>query len=187
VCFPLCRPRVPGAHVCHVFVATSFNATVHSDRLRRCKPPPYRIGFFQSHRAFGSGLRNSSSSTPSTRGLPGTRHSRCPIVVTWDPGRSPRRCAPSVLSMSACAGTAAVCTALPVPVASNSPPLAVPSWPMSLPTRCITVSKVAGWTPSRPPAGKSRCGCLVPSGPVAIENVFSMARVPSGLVCEALE
>lgn len=52
MCFPLCRPRVPGAHVCHVFVATSFKATVHSDRLRRCKPPPYRIGFFSKPPCF---------------------------------------------------------------------------------------------------------------------------------------
>lgn len=45
LCFPLCQPRVPGAHVCHVFVATFIKVAVLPDRLRRCEPPPSRNVF----------------------------------------------------------------------------------------------------------------------------------------------
>lgn len=42
LCFLLCQTRVPGAHVCRVFVATSIKAAARPDRLRRCEPPPSR-------------------------------------------------------------------------------------------------------------------------------------------------
>lgn len=45
LCFPLCQPRVLGAHVCRVFVATSLKVAVLPDRLRRCEPPPSRNVF----------------------------------------------------------------------------------------------------------------------------------------------
>lgn len=45
LCFPLCRPRVPGAHVCRVFVATSLKVAELPDRLRRCEPPPSQSSF----------------------------------------------------------------------------------------------------------------------------------------------
>lgn len=98
LCFPLCCPRVPGAHVCRVSVATSFKATVRSDRLRRCEPPPSRM-FFLSHCPSVDGLRNCLFCMPSVRGLPPSRRIRRPSVVTGDPGRRQRRCAPPELKV----------------------------------------------------------------------------------------
>lgn len=125
LCFPLCQPRVPGAHVCRVFVATSFNATLLPDRPCRCEPPPSRNVFSRPLPLQGR-LAQLSLSMPFHRGLPPSRHIRCSSVVTGDPGRRQRRCAPSLLSRSACAGTAAVRTAKPVPVASSCSPKSFP-------------------------------------------------------------
>jgi hypothetical protein len=82
--------------------------------------------FFLGHCLLRDGLRNCLFSMPFHRGLPPSRHIRRSSVVTGDPGRRQRRCAPMLLTRSACAGTAAVRTAKPVPVASSCSPMSFP-------------------------------------------------------------
>lgn len=117
----------------------------------RRRPGISRLG----HCLFRDGLRNCFFGMPFVRGLPPSRHIRCSSVVTGDPGRRQRRCAPTLLSRSACAGTAAVRTAKPArsrATVSRSRFLEMnePSY-----TRQLNF-KGAGWTPARPPAGGSR-------------------------------
>lgn len=110
----MCR----GAHVCHVFVATFVKAACTSDRLRRCEPPPSRNAFSRPQYSLGrlAQLFHRHAAlprlTPFTTEQVRIRRKRGPCRLDW-------RYAPCA-SRSACAGTAAVRTAWPVPVASSS-------------------------------------------------------------------
>lgn len=55
--------------------------------------------FFLSHCPSVDGLRNCLFGMPSVRGLPPSRRIRRPSVVTGDPGRRQRRCAPPELKV----------------------------------------------------------------------------------------
>ena len=77
LCFPLCRPRVPGAHVCRVFVATTHNATARSDRLRRCKPPPHRKRFLNATVRSGPAGAALLSACRACAAAPVTTHQMC--------------------------------------------------------------------------------------------------------------
>ncbi len=123
--FPSASLVCRGAHVCHVFVATSVKAACTSDRLRRCEPPPSRSAFLRPQYSLGRLAQlfhrhaELSRLTPFTTDQALIRRERGPSRQDW-------RYAPCA-SRSACAGTAAVRTAWPVPVASSSSLKTVPT------------------------------------------------------------
>lgn len=116
--FPSASLVCQGAHVCHVLVATSVKAACTSDRLRRCEPPPSRTVFSRPQYSLGRLAQLFHRHTVLPRLAPVTTE-QAHFRRGRGPGRQDWRCAPCA-SRSACAGTAAVRTAWPVPVASSS-------------------------------------------------------------------
>lgn len=83
-------------------------------------------------------------------------------------------------SRSTCAGTAAVRTALPAPVASSSSPVGAPSLEMRTPTRSSSVPEGVGWTPPRPTTGVSGANARLHPGQSSWVAVRTRARVSTG-------
>lgn len=123
--FPSASLVCQGAHVCQVFVATSVKAVCTSDRLRRCEPPPSRTVFSRSQYSLGRLAQLFHRHAALPRLTPFTTE-QARIRRERGPGRQDWRYAPCA-SRSACAGTAAVRTAWPVPVASSSSLKTVPT------------------------------------------------------------
>jgi len=107
-----------GAGVSGVCVATSFKAAVHAARLRRCEPPPSPNVLFKGECVFGRLAQLCSRRAAPSRLTPSPREACVLSGGLGGPGRS-RGAAPPVHPRSARAGTAAVRTALPCPVASK--------------------------------------------------------------------
>lgn len=71
-----------------------------------------------------------------------------------------------------CAGPAAVRTALPCPVASNSAPIGVLTGSGATFTRSRCPDDALGWTPSRQPAGATECRREESSGLGYLDSVL---------------
>lgn len=101
--------------------------------------------FFKGKCSSWDGLRNCSFCTPSQRGLPvtlnSTVHRQSAGSRPWPASRSE-----AVLSRAVCAGTAAVRTALPVPVVSN--------WSLAIVSSMVMVTHIHSNSVSRVDAGR---------------------------------
>jgi|GEM_PF-3975033 len=125
--FPCVDLTRAGAGVGGVFVATSLKVAVLAARLRRCEPPPSPTVLFKGECVFGRLAQLCCRRAAPSRLTPSPPTACVLSGGLRDPGRS-WGAAPPVFPRSARAGTAAVRTALPCPVASSCAHTTVTRW-----------------------------------------------------------
>lgn len=155
-----------GARGHDVFVATSIKETVLSARLRRCEPRrrPYR--FFEARCPSWSATPTLLSACRAFLAAP-----RCAINRLFNAARGPRADAvPRAVALARMSkvGTrwdgGGVRPASPVPVASNSSPIAVLTMTSRPIHAAVSFIDARGCTPRRPSTCSSMCACSAPSG-----------------------